>query len=48
VQTVLHVLLRFGQGATVDATLEKLLGRPGRTVREYIADRAQLWVRATT
>jgi uncharacterized protein YbjT (DUF2867 family) len=48
VQTVLHVLLRFGQGATMDATLGQLLGRPGRTVREYIADRAQRWVRATT
>ncbi len=46
VQTVLHVLLRFGQGATVDPTLEKLLGRPGGTVREYIADRAQLWCSA--
>ncbi len=45
VQTILHFLLRFGQGATVDATLERLLGRPGRGVREYIADHAQLWVR---
>ena len=45
VQTMLHVLLRFGQGATVDATLERLLGRPGRGVREYIADHAQLWIR---
>ena len=46
VQTVLHVLLRFKQGATVDATLEQLLGRRGRTVREYITDQAQLWARS--
>lgn len=45
VQTVLHFLLRFGQGATVDPTLERLLGRPGRGVSEYIADHAQLWAR---
>ena len=45
VQTVLHVLLRFGQGATVDPTLERLLGRPGRSVRAYIADHAALWAR---
>lgn len=29
VQTVLHGLLRFGQGATEDPTLARLLGRPG-------------------
>ncbi|HKW00841.1 MAG TPA: SDR family NAD(P)-dependent oxidoreductase [Vicinamibacterales bacterium] len=45
VQTLLHFLLRFGQGATVDPTLERLLGRPGRGVREYIADHAALWVK---
>lgn len=38
VQTILHFLLRFGQGATTDPTLERLLGRPGRTVQQYIAD----------
>jgi uncharacterized protein YbjT (DUF2867 family) len=46
VQTVLHFLLRFGQGATVDPTLERLLGRPGRSVRQYIADDAAVWKRA--
>ena len=46
VQTVLHFLLRFGQGATEDPTLERLLGRPGRTIQEYIADHAELWARA--
>ncbi len=43
VQTILHFLLRFGQGATVDPTLERLLGRPGRGVGEYVADHARLW-----
>jgi uncharacterized protein YbjT (DUF2867 family) len=45
VQTILHFLLRFGQGAVTDPTLERLLGRPGRSVREYIDDHAQLWVK---
>jgi uncharacterized protein YbjT (DUF2867 family) len=48
VQTTLHFLLRFGQGGTVDPTLERLLGRPGRGVREYIAENAQLWAREST
>lgn len=43
VQTILHFLLRFGQGATEDPTLEKLLGRPGRTIDEYIHDHTQNW-----
>lgn len=43
VQTILHFLLRFGQGATEDPTLEELLGRPGRTIREYIRDHAEVW-----
>ncbi len=43
VQTVLHFLLRFGQGATVDPTLEHILGRPGRGVQEYIADHVETW-----
>lgn len=45
VQTILHVLLRFGQGATEDSTLEELLGRPGRSIREYVADHAEVWRR---
>lgn len=43
VQTVLHFLLRFGQGATVGPTLERLLGRAGRSVREYVRDHAGRW-----
>lgn len=45
VQTVLHVLLRFGQGATEDPTLERLLGRPGRSLRSYVQDHATLWAK---
>ena len=43
VQTVLHVGLRRGQAETVDPTLERLLGRPGRTLAQYVADHAHLW-----
>ena len=43
VQTTLHVLLRFGQGAGEDPTLAQLLGRPGRSIRDYIEDHAALW-----
>ena len=45
VQTILHFLLRFGQGAGEDPTLEELLGRPGRSIREYIQDHAESWER---
>ncbi|MBU4517733.1 MAG: NmrA family NAD(P)-binding protein [Proteobacteria bacterium] len=43
VQTVLHVGLRRGQAETVDPTLERLLGRPGRTLAQYVADHPHLW-----
>lgn len=43
VQTVLHALLRYGQGAKYDPTLEQLLGRPGRAVETYIRDNADVW-----
>jgi uncharacterized protein YbjT (DUF2867 family) len=43
VQTVLHFGLRFGQAEAVDPTLERLLGRPGRTLRDYVRDHAALW-----
>lgn len=43
VQTLLHFLLRFGQGAGFDPTLEQLLGRPGRSVGEYVNEHAALW-----
>lgn len=45
VETVLHVLLRFGQGAGVDPTLARLLGRPPRSVVDYVYDHAALWRR---
>ena len=43
VLTILHVGLRFGQAASTDPTLERLLGHPGRTLAEYIADHAGLF-----
>lgn len=43
VQTILHVGLRLGQAETVDPTLASLLGRPGRTLGEYVRDHATLW-----
>lgn len=43
VQTILHVLLRFGQGENTDPTLGRLLGRSGRTIHDYIEDHADLW-----
>lgn len=43
VQTILHVLLRHGQGAAFDPALAALLGRPPRDIADYIADRAALW-----
>jgi uncharacterized protein YbjT (DUF2867 family) len=45
VQTTLHVLLRLGQSKAVDPTLERLLGRPGRTLRTYVRANAQIWAR---
>ncbi len=43
VQTILHVGLRFGQAATVDPTMERLLGRPGRPTLTYLTETAALW-----
>jgi uncharacterized protein YbjT (DUF2867 family) len=45
VQTVLHVGLRFGQARSVDPTLARLLGRPGRTMKEYVFDHVEVWKR---
>ncbi len=45
VQAVLHVGLRFGQAEDVDPTLARLLGRPPRTLAQYIADHTALWTR---
>jgi uncharacterized protein YbjT (DUF2867 family) len=47
VQTVLHAGLRFGQAEHVDPTLERLLGRRPRTLREYIGDHRSLWLEAS-
>lgn len=44
VQTILHVLLRFGQGAKMDDTLERLLKRSGRSIQQYIEDNAEQWM----
>jgi uncharacterized protein YbjT (DUF2867 family) len=43
VQTVLHAGLRRGQAERVDPTLGRLLGRPPRTVAQYLRDHAGLW-----
>jgi len=43
IQAILHVGLRFGQGATMDPTLGQLLGRPPRGVQTYIADHLERW-----
>lgn len=40
---VLHLGLRRGQAERVDPTLGALLGRPPRTIADYIADHAALW-----
>jgi uncharacterized protein YbjT (DUF2867 family) len=45
VQAILHVGLRFGQAEAVDPTLERLLGRPGRSLADYVRDHAGLWRR---
>lgn len=47
VQTILHVGLRFGQAEAVDPTLATLLGRRGRTLRQYIEDYAAEWTKPT-
>ncbi len=43
VQTVLHTGLRRGQAERVDPTLPRLLGRPARTLEEYVRDHRELW-----
>lgn len=44
VQTVLHVGLRRGQAEQVGPALPGLLGRPARTIRQYIDDHRDLWL----
>ncbi|NCD19839.1 MAG: SDR family NAD(P)-dependent oxidoreductase [Actinobacteria bacterium] len=43
VQAVLHAGLRSGQAEVVDPTLGELLGRPPRTLAEYVRDHRHLW-----
>ncbi|SCF28019.1 SDR family oxidoreductase [Micromonospora mirobrigensis] len=43
VQTVLHTGLRRGQAERVDPTLPHLLGRPPRTLRQYVQEHRELW-----
>ncbi len=43
VQTVLHAGLRLGQAERVDPTLARLLGRPPRSLREYLRDHRATW-----
>jgi uncharacterized protein YbjT (DUF2867 family) len=43
VQTVLHVGLRRGDAARVEPTMERLLGRPARTMKEYIQGASSRW-----
>ncbi|MFY1593157.1 SDR family oxidoreductase [Micromonospora sp. WMMD737] len=43
VQTILHTGLRRGQAEQVDPTLPHLLGRPPRTLRQYVADHQHHW-----
>jgi len=46
VQTILHVGLRFGQAATIDDTLPKLLGHAPRLMQDYLRDYRHLWLTA--
>lgn len=46
VQTVLHTGLRRGDAETVDPTLVRLLGRPVRTLEEYLLEHAESWGRS--
>lgn len=43
VQTLLHLGLRRGDAERIDPTLARLLGRPPRTVAQYVADHRALW-----
>ncbi len=45
VQTVLHTGLRRGDAERVSPALHHLLGRPGRSIRDYVDDHAAIWGR---
>lgn len=44
--TILHIGLRFGQAETVDETLPQWLEHPSRSIRDYIRDRRELWLKS--
>jgi uncharacterized protein YbjT (DUF2867 family) len=44
-QAVSAAALRYGEGAAVDPTLPRLLGRPARTLADYVRAHAALWRR---
>lgn len=43
VQTIIHLGLRRGDAEAVDPSLARLLGRPPRTLAQYVADHRELW-----
>jgi len=45
VYTILHLAIRWGGEDTVDPTLERVLGRPPRTIEQTIHDHLELWQR---
>lgn len=45
VVTLLHLGIRRGNAAIVDPTLEQLLGRRPRTIRDYLRDHLHLWAK---
>lgn len=45
VYTTLHLAIRFGAENRIDATLERVLGRPPRTIEDTIRDHLELWRR---
>lgn len=44
IYTALHLAIRWGGEATVDPTLEQVLGRRPRTIRDTIRDHRDLWM----
>ncbi len=45
IQTILHVGLRGGDAEKVDPSIEQMLGRPARSMKEYTLDAASTWRR---
>lgn len=41
VQTILHLGLRRGDASDVDATVERVLGRPARSLEDYLVDNSR-------